>query len=617
MTAGLAERFDRVLALDVSPAMLEQARKAIPDEHVEFRAISGERLDGVEDAIADVVVCYLVLQHLPSREVVLSYVSEFARVLKPGGEAFVQVPVLEDGLRPRVWRAYALGTRSADALPRADAAAGVPRLPPAAQRARRGRRAHGCASLRRTSARRAVPLQPRSVPAAHAVTALALVLYGSHFCRRGTRSLAPSRCRVLPLPLRARRPQRRDGRAVRRWDPRARAHRDPGLEGRAPARRARARGTDALRARRPPVHARAAGRARARVRAARRRLRADPAGRARRTRDAQGDRVRAAPRPDRRRRVLPRPRRVVRVRDVRWLVLGLAAAVSVWGLVDVYVIHLDWWRHNGTVGYFHDQLGFDYGKGLSGLPENFVYNTGNEQDLLRRLVSTFLSPLGTAYLCVVALLLAPRTRVAIPFAALAAAGLLWTHTRAALLALAVGFVVLAAVSRRAWPLAAAVATLAIGFAFVKAFPHIGPNATFTPAELKVQRANAQADQPARRDSARAVRAVASGQPSRGNPHRRPPPAGLRPRQRGRGRVPRRDRRRRWASPTTRRSAPRRACSARSSSSRGTSRSRSGSRSRAAPSSRPCSSRCSSSRFRPTRTGYPGLRTASGGLQDQD
>lgn len=104
MTAGLAERFDRVLALDVSPAMLEQARKAVPDEHVEFRPISGERLDGAGDASADAVVCYLVLQHLPSRDVVLSYVSEFARVLKPGGEAFVQLPVLAEGLRPRAWR---------------------------------------------------------------------------------------------------------------------------------------------------------------------------------------------------------------------------------------------------------------------------------------------------------------------------------------------------------------------------------------------------------------------------------------------------------------------------------------------------------------------------------
>jgi hypothetical protein len=128
--------------------------------------------------------------------------------------------------------------------------------------------------------------------------------------------------------------------------------------------------------------------------------------------------------------------------------------------------------------------------------------------LLRRLVSTFLSPLATAYLCVVALLLAPRTRAAIPFAALAAAGLLWTHTRAALLALAVGFLVLAVVSRRAWPIAAAAATLAIGVAFVKAYPHIAPRTTFTPAELVVQRRNAQrAQQPTNGN------ATSAGEPS--------------------------------------------------------------------------------------------------------
>src|SRR5215217_3344785 len=61
MTGALAERFDRVLALDVSPAMLERARAAVRDERVEFRAVSGRRLDGVGDASADVLVCYLVL----------------------------------------------------------------------------------------------------------------------------------------------------------------------------------------------------------------------------------------------------------------------------------------------------------------------------------------------------------------------------------------------------------------------------------------------------------------------------------------------------------------------------------------------------------------------------
>jgi SAM-dependent methyltransferase len=105
MTAALAERFDHVVALDVSPEMLVQARAAVPDERVEFRTVSGERLDGVEDASADVLVCYLVLQHLPTRDVVLGYLSEFARVLAPRGEAFIQLPILADGPRPRVWRA--------------------------------------------------------------------------------------------------------------------------------------------------------------------------------------------------------------------------------------------------------------------------------------------------------------------------------------------------------------------------------------------------------------------------------------------------------------------------------------------------------------------------------
>src|SRR5438105_14775842 len=65
MTEALAERFDQVLALDVSPAMLDRAREAVKAENVEFRPISGERLDSLDDGVADVVVCYLVLQHVP------------------------------------------------------------------------------------------------------------------------------------------------------------------------------------------------------------------------------------------------------------------------------------------------------------------------------------------------------------------------------------------------------------------------------------------------------------------------------------------------------------------------------------------------------------------------
>ena len=69
--------------------------------------------------------------------------------------------------------------------------------------------------------------------------------------------------------------------------------------------------------------------------------------------------------------------------------------VAAWGLVDIYTISLQTWRDSGVPGWFHEQLGLDYGNGLSGLPENCVYNPGDERPL-RRLVSTFLSPLATA-----------------------------------------------------------------------------------------------------------------------------------------------------------------------------------------------------------------------------
>src|SRR5687768_17718637 len=80
MTGALARRFERVIAVDVSPAMLAQARRNVPNDNVEFREVPGDRLAGIYDETADVLVCYLVLQHLPSRTVVSSYFLEFARV---------------------------------------------------------------------------------------------------------------------------------------------------------------------------------------------------------------------------------------------------------------------------------------------------------------------------------------------------------------------------------------------------------------------------------------------------------------------------------------------------------------------------------------------------------
>jgi hypothetical protein len=193
-------------------------------------------------------------------------------------------------------------------------------------------------------------------------------------------------------------------------------------------------------------------------------------------------------------------------------ILATGAAVAAFGLVDVYAVPLSWWRdHSGAAGWFTHQLGFAY-QGLSGLPENFVYNTGNEHPL-RRLVSTFLSPLATSYLLVVALLIAaawwarrrPSDRMFLVWlgtVALLFAGLLWTHSRSSYVALAFGLAVYALSVRARRPSdklllgAGAVAVLAAGALFAHYYPRFGPTTSFTPAELAFQRGNAKRAGPA-------------------------------------------------------------------------------------------------------------------------
>jgi hypothetical protein len=176
-----------------------------------------------------------------------------------------------------------------------------------------------------------------------------------------------------------------------------------------------------------------------------------------------------------------------------WTVAGVAGAVAVLGLVDDFFVSISWWRNSAVVDYFHKQLGYDY-NGTGGLPENFVYNTGSEDHFLRRLVSTFLGPLASAYLFVVALLLAAalrrRARVLAPLSALAAAALLFTFSRSSLLALAAGLVVFGFVARRWWPVAAAAATLAVSVAWVHVFPHVAPEGKWTKQDLVQQRNHA-------------------------------------------------------------------------------------------------------------------------------
>ena len=220
---------------------------------------------------------------------------------------------------------------------------------------------------------------------------------------------------------------------------------------------------EALRDAAAAVPARARRLARARVRGARRRLRASS-----RSRRSAGTPAHKAVALGLRHDVVPVAayflgRSLVVARDdlrrLGWTLLGVAAAVAgdrarrrVRG-VDRLVAHerrdrllpppprLQLPRHRRAIEP----------DGRRGLPENFIYNVGGDKPFLRRLVSTFLSPLASGYLFVVALLVAARLRCDARLRSRRrrrGAGLLWTFSRSSLVALAAGLVVLAAVRRR-------------------------------------------------------------------------------------------------------------------------------------------------------------------------
>jgi hypothetical protein len=189
------------------------------------------------------------------------------------------------------------------------------------------------------------------------------------------------------------------------------------------------------------------------------------------------------------------------LRRLAWTLLVVAASVAAVGLADVYAVSIGWWRTNGVIDYFHRQLGYDYhgtgvrtepGGGVYGLPENFIYNVGGDKPFLRRLVSTFLSPLASGYLFVVALLVtfaALRLRaLTVVLSAVVAAGLLWTFSRSSLVALAVGLTVLTLVRRSHLALLAPVAVIAVAVAWAHLFPHVGPTGRFTKVDVAYQQA---------------------------------------------------------------------------------------------------------------------------------
>jgi SAM-dependent methyltransferase len=82
---ALAERFDRVVGIDISSEMVQRARDLVDDRRIAFEVGDGATLASVETGSADLVLSFTVFQHIPSTTVIENYIAEAGRALKPGG----------------------------------------------------------------------------------------------------------------------------------------------------------------------------------------------------------------------------------------------------------------------------------------------------------------------------------------------------------------------------------------------------------------------------------------------------------------------------------------------------------------------------------------------------
>lgn len=93
----MSKYFGEIHGVDVSDEMIRLGREKLRGvPHAHLHATSGSDLALFADESFDFIYSYAVFQHIPSREVVLSYLREMGRVLKPAGIVRCQLNGLPD-----------------------------------------------------------------------------------------------------------------------------------------------------------------------------------------------------------------------------------------------------------------------------------------------------------------------------------------------------------------------------------------------------------------------------------------------------------------------------------------------------------------------------------------
>ncbi len=93
LTRALSKHFRQSIGIDISEKMIDYARSLNTDlSNCSFLVNNQDNLQLFTDNHFDLVYSNLVLQHLPSKATIYSYISEFVRIIKPNGLLVFQLP---------------------------------------------------------------------------------------------------------------------------------------------------------------------------------------------------------------------------------------------------------------------------------------------------------------------------------------------------------------------------------------------------------------------------------------------------------------------------------------------------------------------------------------------
>ena len=96
LTTALSRFYDKVYGIDVSERMIREGRELNKEnKKIEFILNTEPDLGLFNSSKFDLIYSVIVLQHLPDRGLIRSFLEEFKRVLKPEGILYFQLPSIE------------------------------------------------------------------------------------------------------------------------------------------------------------------------------------------------------------------------------------------------------------------------------------------------------------------------------------------------------------------------------------------------------------------------------------------------------------------------------------------------------------------------------------------